>query len=270
VSVFATDYATLVGAARQHFSSLDWDGRVRLYYIPNDRDVSSRRIVTDNESFDDYLAITPRPTVFLYVYSSTTGSPADMPSPRSSISVDHSSRASTGNSSTRGHLQTKFRDAVRQRDKLKCVVTGERVAPAANNVHAAHIVSVKSASSAAAAGAEADEGRSCPVYNKYDTCNGILLAAMWHAGFDKYDWCMDSDGFIHVHPSAHEKAMYQGFFGKRARRSLRAPTDPDAHALWPTSRILAYRYRKYLRHHGEEGSGSDKSGGSSGKLKKGK
>jgi hypothetical protein len=241
VSLPIGSFEELKAASKQHFPVL-WtaeeksedndENEVRFYYIPDNTDLNSRLRIVDDDSFADFSVLTSRPTVFLYLWSTSGGSPFNMPSRPGSVSVDHSRH--TGDASTRGHLQAKFRDAVLIRDGNACVVTNARIKRGSNNVHAAHIIGVADV-----------KNHSLQILNAYDTCNGILLSTQWHTGFDNFEWCMDGEGVIHIHDDFAQSALYKNFAGKNAGKKIRPPEDVGLLEHWPTVRMLSLRFKVF-------------------------
>lgn len=223
----ASSFHTLGINVKRRFSLND-ESEFRLYFIPNERDVNSRRYVTNDEQLDDYFEHAGNPTLFVWLCGDPYLSPASLPS--DTVTRVSSSDPSQSVSS-RGVYQRKFREAVRRRDERKCVVSGVHLRDKTGNVEAAHILGVEK--SLRLAREEAN------VLNEYDTANGMLLEKSLHVAFDAFRWCMDETGTIHVNTAGGENKDIAKLHGRKIALVIGATN-------YPSEKLLNVRYRLYL------------------------
>jgi hypothetical protein len=229
----AVTYQQLDEGVKVRFPFAD-EYTVCLYYIPDSRDVTSRCKVDDDASFAEWRSCDPPPVIYVFAYTNDGGlsSPPELPSPMTSV-VSAGSDSTT--SSTRGHQQTSFRNALRKRDAYKCVVTGLEFLKGTNNIVAAHIFGVEPALR--------KQREAAGVFNSYDTTNGFMLSAKWHLGFDQFQWCPNSEGQICVAKDAKDD-MYQPF--RNGKSKLVTPGNSAGQHAWPSADLLDARYRLFI------------------------
>jgi hypothetical protein len=227
----AVTYQQLDAGVKVHFPFRD-EYTVRLYYIPDSRDITSRCEVGDDASFAGWRSCHPPPVIYVFAYTDDgLPSPHQLPSPVTSV-VSFGSDSTT--SSTRGHQQTSFRNAVRKRDANKCVVTGLQFVKGTSNVVAAHIFGVERALHS--------HREKAGILNVYDTDNGFMLSAKWHLGFDQFQWCPNGEGQICVAEDA-EDDMYLKYRTDQ-KHWLTIPSTDFLHK-WPSKHVLAARFELF-------------------------
>jgi len=131
-------------------------------------------------------------------------------------------------------VQHQFHTAVCTRDDGQCVVTGERFRVSAHNVQAAHIFPLGQEGSENAA-------RDAGLSTLNDISNGILLSSEWHAAFDKYQWCFDADGVIHLEDVIVNIATFSAF----ANQKIKQHTSLIG---FPPRAVLAKRWEWHQQH----------------------
>jgi hypothetical protein len=228
----AVTYQQLDAGVKVHFPFRD-EYTVRLYYIPDSRDITSRCEVGDDASFAGWRSCHPPPVIYVFAYTDDgLPSPHQLPSPVTSV-VSFGSDSTT--SSTRGHQQTSFRNAVRKRDANKCVVTGLEFVKGTSNVVAAHIFGVEPSLR--------KQRQEAGVFNSYDTTNGFMLSAKWHLGFDQFQWSPNGKGQICVAEDAKDD-MYQPF--RNGKSKLVSPGNSAGQHAWPSADLLNARYHLFI------------------------
>ena len=161
-------------------------------------------------------------------------SPDAVPSLNDSQSVGPQSGSE---SSTRGHLQSKFRFAVRKRDDCRCVLTGEHLVQGQRNVDAAHVFGTE-------VGLK-EVREQAGVYNVYDTTNGVLLSTWWHTKFDSWCWCPDQTGKVWVVPE-RVRVQERERLLQRAGSYLTPPPDGSVSLhSWPPLHLLQARFNLF-------------------------
>ena len=199
-----------------------------LYCIPDERNVHSRKYVSNEKELDDYFELAGNPTMFVWRRGDPSLSPASLPS-NTVTRVSSSDLGSTPSSGTRGHIQKKFRDSVRSRDERKCVLSAVTLREKTGNLEAAHIIGVELSL--------VNTRESAGVLNEYDTTNGMLLEKSLHVAFDAFKWCMDDTGKVHVRDDAKED------IGKWEGKFLNLQV---GEANYPSKQLLRARYELYL------------------------
>jgi hypothetical protein len=137
--LLANSYDDLKLQASQKFK-FDAD-KVTLYYIPNQKDLTSRKKIQGDRDLEEFKQISHTPAVLAWERGSD-GSPAEFPGEIAAPFT--ASFVSSMSTSTRGHIQRLFQAQVLERDKQKCVVSGEVYKQGSGNVEAAHIIPVAS------------------------------------------------------------------------------------------------------------------------------
>jgi len=202
---------------------------VAYYYIKDKRDVKSRTYLSNDQELNDFFDLAGKPTIFIWPRGSPPLSPKSLPS-QVEISVSSAESVSdVSNSSSRGHAQTLFRNAVRERDNRKCVLSGAALIPKAGNVEAAHIIGVVDSLAA--------KRKAAGVLNPYDTSNGMLLEKSLHVAFDSYLWCMDESLKVHVSEDDKHNDLKK-WEGKYLKLDSTNP-------LCPTKALLKSRFNLY-------------------------
>ena len=221
---------TLITEVKEAYS-LSEDVDFILYFIPNGRDVSTRRIVTINADLDAFFRLADAPTMYVWDPGDPRLSPASLPSPSVTSTSGSNISSSASPNSTRGQMQKKFRDAVRKRDGFKCVLSGVELRDKTGNLEAAHILGVE-----AKLKRDRDSAR---VFNEYDTTNGMLLEKSLYLAFDSYRWCLDENGKVHVHePEAEANKDIAKWNGEFADLKI---GDPG----YPYKSLLKVRFSKF-------------------------
>jgi hypothetical protein len=227
----AVTYQQLDAGVKVHFPFAN-EYTVRLYYIPDSRDITSRCKIGDDASYAEWRSCDPPPVIYVFAYTDDgLPSPPALPSPMTSV-VSFGSDSAT--SSTRGHQQAAFRNALRKRDANKCVVTGLQFVKGTSNVVAAHIFGVERALHS--------HREKAGILNVYDTDNGFMLSAKWHLGFDQFQWCPNGEGQICVAEDA-EDDMYLKYRTDQ-KHWLTIPSTDFLHK-WPSEHVLAARFELF-------------------------
>lgn len=225
----AATFQTLISQVVSRFS-LTGDQEISLYYVANKRDVSSRRYVSNDDDLNNLFTLAGKPILFVWLRGDPSMSSQSIPSQLELQHMSLSDSESISASSGRGYPQELFRNAVRMRDKQKCVLTGTQLRPQTGNVEAAHIFGVERSVTQA----RQDAG----VWNAYDTQNGMLLESSLHTDFDSFFWCMDE--FLNVHVSEAGRGKGLGYLdGKTLNLCLDQQN-------YPSRKILRARYALFL------------------------
>ena len=187
----ATSFTVFDQEVKKKYPYLEEEEKVSYYFIKDKHDVNSRSYISNDDELNDFFDLAGKPTIYIWPRGSPSLSPDPLPS---LVEIQRSSAESlsdsSDSSSRRGNVQTLFRNAVRERDDFKCVLSGEVLRPKAGNLEAAHIIGVELSL--------ADTRKAAGVLNPYDTANGMLLEKSLHVAFDSYMWCMDESLKVHV------------------------------------------------------------------------
>lgn len=195
--------------------------------------MNSRTYVSNDQELNDFFDLAGKPTIYIWPCGSPSLSPDSLPSQvEIHVSSTESLSESSDSSSHRGHVQTLFRSAVRERDNFKCVLSGEALRPKAGNLEAAHIIGVETSL--------ADTRKVAGVLNPYDTANGMLLEKSLHVAFDSYLWCMDESLKVHVSEDGKNNGLE-----KWEGQSLMLRLSDGTNHTCPSRALLKARFNLY-------------------------
>lgn len=227
----ATSFDVFDKEVKKKYPYLGEEEKVSYYFFKNKRSVESRMYVSNDAELDDFFDLAGKPTIYIWPRGSPSLSTDSLPSQVEIHLSSTESLSESSESSSRGHLQTLFRNAVRERDDNKCVLSREVLRPKAGNLEAAHIFGVEASL--------ADKRKAARVLNPYDTTNGMLLEKSLHVAFATYLWCMDESLKVHVSEDGKNNGLekWEGKF-------VTLRVNDDTHTFPPRA-LLKARFALY-------------------------
>ena len=207
---------------------------IKLYYFRGAVVIAERIAIEDTVSLRAFAA-SRRREVWVYELTSV-GPPSPDELPPDAL-LDEPPPAPQARSGRSSHQQSCFRTAVQKRDGAACVLCdlADDVG-GKSRLEAAHVVAVSTPARIL------DE---IPLFNIFDTQNGIMLCHDCHYWYDRHMWYVGSDDKVHVADALLLRAECERWAALRGR-PLRLPLSLPQCAHWPPRHYWAAQQRLCL------------------------